>query len=209
MMDVGWNGTVQAMLQQYLLSRKSRTVVSGIYLGFRANSRRQLLIRGSSTGWLLQHIGTKPDSDFFVPDIWEFVYTNKDYGVGIQELIQHGLDQGVEYYKQHVHVSPMEFYLATKKDLSRLFVKPQRQEIKLLGMLCFDSGFVDVKNARIVDMSSTRASVIKSLVLHPKRFVDYLMKPYCWTPGYIRFYHVELPAKLLLAIARIINWHSN
>lgn len=204
-LDVGWNGTVQAMLQQYLLSQKKKTIVNGLYLGFRENSRRKLLIKGNAEGWLLHDIGSMPDSDFFVPDIWEFVYTNKSYGVDIQEDIQKGLGDGIEYYVQSIHASPREFFIAVKDDLRRLFIKPHHREIALLGELKFDAGFVGPKGTRLVDMTLTPVSVIKKLILHPRKFIEYLKQPYCWATGYVRFYHIEMITKFLLRLIRLFS----
>lgn len=191
-LDVGWNGSVQAMMQQYFDVVGDQRIVNGIYLGFRDNSRRKLMLRGGAEGWLLKHIGIKPDSDYFVPDIWEFIYTQKSYGTDFQLLVHQGLVDGINYYKNYVHVSPMEFFFATKQSLHRLLVKPDFSEAKLLGSLKFNAGFQAPKNARLIDMTKNRKDIIFALLLHPRHFSEQICQSHTWIDGFMSYYRIGI-----------------
>ncbi len=205
LVDVGWNGSVQALLQKYLQIMDKNNIVNGLYLGFREGSGRRSLIKGFSLGCLIPDIGSRPGSDFFVPDIWEFIYTNKTYGTDFNISIQSGLNDAVIDFKKQIKIPPMEFFLSLRKDLHSLLYSPNKKEINVLGSIIPESGFKLEQNIRLVNRDLTKMEVIFGLMFDQSRTIKMLDKPYCWRAGFIRFYKVELLYKIIAGIRRALS----
>jgi len=176
-----------------------------LYLGFREGSGRRSLIKGFSLGCLIPDIGSRPGSDFFVPDIWEFIYTNKTYGTDFNISIQSGLNDAVIDFKKQIKIPPMEFFLSLRKDLHSLLYSPNKKEINVLGSIIPESGFKLEQNIRLVNRDLTKMEVIFGLMFDQSRTIKMLDKPYCWRAGFIRFYKVELLYKIIAGIRRALS----
>lgn len=205
-LDVGWNGTIQALLQQSLLVNKINSKLHGIYMGHRLYNHVSHLQKGLSTGWLFRDIACELDYKVFVPEIWEYVYTQKNHGTGLQDLIKNGLDTSIDFCStKTLNASPMEIYYACRPVLVNLLSRPSKECVELLGQIKFDSGFATTSFIPLVNTDKPRYRIILKILLRPKKFVTDITRQYSWTAGYINYYRVGLAARPLLRLAGKLN----
>lgn len=201
-LDVGWNGTIQALLQQTLLTLNKDVKLHGVYVGARTKTYVSHLQKGDVTGWLYKDISKNPDHKIFVPEIWEFILTGKDYSTGLQSLVQSGLETSIDYLSQNnIHASPMEIFLATKPMIASLLNNPNREDVKLMGLIKFDSGFVNTAYVPLVDTSISSFRVLAKLLIKPRQSLKSMTQQYCWTAGFLKYHRISWIARPMLKLA--------
>lgn len=192
LLDVGWGGTIQVFLRDFAALRGYSNKLSGVYMGVQRTQNRFNIERGPMEGVLFDDVYSSKNRGFFVPEIWEYVLSDKhQYSAsGRHRLIHEHLLAGVEEWRTAVHCAPDTFWCALQPALLRLLQNPTKAEIETLGSIQFDSGFTIIQHIPLVDMNHNRLKVWLKSYLKPKVILKQLVDQYCWTSGTIRYYRL-------------------
>ena len=191
--DVGWGGTVQILFTEFCNNLDSDKKVTGLYLG--AHPADRFPVKHTYLdGYLIHNVRDSKDRTIWNAVLWEYAYTNKPQfeadGYRLK-LIRQGMHQGAEYFR-HINMSPYDYFnFVSKKSLRRLIGNPSRAEVKTLGDIEFDRGFIDKTSSKLVDMDYSQVSFYKMILNHPRNTVkNIIFAQNHWPAGYIKYYHL-------------------
>jgi len=187
-LDLGWGGTIQIFLKQYLKLIGKTNEVKGIYYGIQSN--RFHSERGAMRGIVLGDVASKNSAKLFVPEIWEYIYTTmKTKHIDeVQDIIHEGLIHGLSSYNANYHCSPDYLLKVSLGGIKRLLYKPTTKEIILFGNIKMDSGFNKVSYIPLVDFNHNRYKYLINSLIHPSKVTKTILQQYCWKMGTIRYY---------------------
>lgn len=204
--DLGWGGTVQTLLGQFLQMEGVPHRVEGLYVGCHPPSRFPVSAP-KMTGLLMPNVLESPDREIWNPVIWEYIFTNKPQFVEDADRLRHidsGLTQGYELFRA-AQLNPYDYFdLVIRPELSRLISAPSKAEILALGSIRFDTGFSKEDSFRVIDLTVSRPRMYRQLVRHPRRTLRYLTQSNIWTQAHIRHYHLY-GLNTILGVARSIR----
>lgn len=204
--DVGWGGTVQMLLEQFIAINGLKHDMSGLYLGCHTPKRFGFTNYSPMRGYLLHDVLGEKDRPIWNAVLWEYAYTNKvqyeDDRTKLEQ-IHKGLQAGYEYFKETT-LSPRDFFEhVSRPEIFRLLNKPTDLETRTLGTVRLDMGFVDSKPLAILDIRRPRWFVWIKFILRPKRSLKYIIQPNFWTAAYISYYRLFGLRKVLQIIGKI------
>lgn len=203
-MDVGWNGTVQAFLQKIADLKKIDITFHGVYIGFRGASRRKELIRGVTMGLIMKDVGRYPDSELFVPDIWEFICTGKRYGKSESNIMSRHISRSINQYQEIICCSPEEYYHATSRYLRRTFTSPTLGDVQFFGNIEIDSTFDGQSKMPLIQRDLSKKYLLRETIFRPKKTYKNMSKPYAWPHGLFKYYGLLPFWKIYSKITKII-----
>ena len=208
LLDVGWGGTIQVFLRELAALQHRQTTIGGLYIGVQPEANRFNAERGPMEGLLFDDVLNKENRRYFVPEIWEYVLSDKkQYNQSARHRsIHQSLLDSVSTWKNDVHAAPHAYWEAMKPEIERLLVAPTQQEIALLGSITFDSGFNKTVYKPLIDMSRSKPKYFLRSVLWPKKTAKEITAQYAWTRGYLHHYHLPHITLLLKIGSRIKHW---
>lgn len=203
-MDVGWNGTVQAFLQKIADLKKIEVTFHGVYMGFRGASRRKELIHGKTMGLIMSDIGCYPYSELFVPDIWEYIYTGKRYGRSEKNVMNQHISNAINQYIDTVSCSPEEYYVATNRYFRRTLTSPSLQDVNFFGSIKIDSTFDSHSKISLIQRGLSKKILLQETLFRPRKMYRHMSKSYAWPHGLFKYYGLLSFWKICNKILRII-----
>lgn len=191
--DVGWGGTVQVLLTEFVNNLSGKYKIDGLYLGSYPADRFAIK-NPPLNGYLLKNCRDGEDRAISNPVLWEFAYTNKaqfDADASRLKLIREGFNRGIKLYREY-KLSPYDSYTETiMPSIKRLMQNPSRREARALGSIEFDIGFIEKNSFIIVDTSYSQARFYAMLLRHPRGTIrNIIYRQNCWPAGYISYYRL-------------------
>ena len=192
--DVGWGGTVQVLLEQFCQSAGKGINVDGLYLGAYRQADRFKIKPVPLHGYLLNNIQYGKDKRLWNAVIWEYAYTNKIQFPADETrlaLVAEGFRQGIEFYR-HIELDPKTYFdKVVRPKIQHLLTSPTRAEVATLGDIEFDSGFVNFLPFHLVEESIGTRNMWRMLIRHPRGTLrNVVFKQNCWPAGYMKYYHL-------------------
>lgn len=187
--DVGWNGTIQILLEQIIQLLGKKNTTQGLYLGSTGHNIFGLKARKNIKGIIYPHLQHRLFQKGLVEEIWEYLLTSKESSPQIKAL-QLGLNTFIDHYKADPSAAPAWIHQATQKHLMKLFSSPTRDQALLLGSLQHDAGFGIQKKRAIVDLHYTQIQVLKMLIRKPDQLKNLYLKQY-WPQGFLKWYRIQ------------------
>lgn len=197
--DVGWNGTIQILLEQImqLLGKKIKT--RGIYLGATGQNIFGLKKRKNIQGIIYKDINDPLFAKMLVEEIWEFVLTGNKTKNEKLHWIQKGIEDYFDLYNEKLEYSPDRLFRLGLKKLFQLFYKPSKKQIILLGSVEHDTGFGLDKTRPLVDLNHSKLKLYKMIATNPKAFKQLYLKQY-WERGFLHWYKLQIFQPVINAI---------
>lgn len=196
--DVGWGGTIQLFLQSYLEhTREVSAQIRGVYMGYNQRDDFHNLFQHVPQGLLMHSVQSRHNRPLFVPELWEYVYTNKYDHEQKLHALHEGIDKGVERYKTSIHLAPNELWCAARPRMLRLFKHPRRDEIALFGTAKIDAGFNRATLVPMVNTASSARHEYRLFVRHPLRYIRQITLQYNWTAAHLSWYRMRWLGVLL------------
>ena len=208
--DVGWGGTVQTLLNEFCKNLGQTNKITGLYLG--AHPADRFAIKNPALdGYLLSNVRDGKNREIWNAVIWEYAYTNKAQFVADKyrlKLIRAGIDEGARFF-QNITLSPYEYFFSvSKKCIRRLLQNPTRKEVRNLGNIEFDTGFVDFQSFHIVNLSYSQKEFYKLLLRHPKHTIkEIIFMRNSWPAGYLKYYRLYGVKSLLRIYGKLRGKH--
>jgi FMN phosphatase YigB (HAD superfamily) len=188
--DVGWNGTIQILLEQIFQLLRKDIKTFGMYLGYTGHNIFGLQEIKNMKGVVYRGIHDPYFKTMLVEEIWEYILTNKNKNDERIQWIQAGLEAFCKDYTK-LEYSPDRLFDLTKKPLKKLFYHPNRQQILLLGAIEHDAGFgVDTQRS-LIDFNHSSWKLIKMMALQPDQFKHLYLSQY-WERGFLKWYRLTL-----------------
>lgn len=192
--DIGWNGTIQSLLQFSMRFLGNDIEMEGIYLGCKYPKETKILPRGNMFGALFQHEFEKLGSEICTEEIWE-------YAICASEEEKHrSILRGIEYYfRLYADRIPCATEFALECSLHRLrklFRKPNMLQASLLGSINHKPKIGSSYSQPIVESAFKRAWLIRMLLLHPSLFLKHYKKQF-WPEGFLTLYKLRFFRPLL------------
>ena len=208
--DVGWGGTVQTLLNEFCKNLGQANKITGLYLG--AHPADRFAIKNPALdGYLLSNVRDGKNREIWNAVIWEYAYTNKIQFVADKyrlKLIRAGIDEGARFF-QNITLSPYEYFFSvSKKCIRRLLQNPTRKEVRNLGNIEFDMGFVDFQSFHIVNLGYSQKEFYKLLLRHPRHTIkEIIFMRNCWPAGYLKYYRLYGVKTLLRIYGKLRDKH--
>ncbi|HNQ31568.1 MAG TPA: hypothetical protein PKG71_03480 [Candidatus Woesebacteria bacterium] len=200
--DLGWNGTIQMLLEKLMEIRGVNINSSGLYMG---TTGVQALGRSFSDknifGILFSNHTSSEGRALLVEEIWEYFLTFRSNNVG-STYFQKNVIEGVSTYfhamrKLMACHTPRFVYRSLYSELFNLFVEPSQLEVYLLKDIPHDLeiGFRSKKQIPIIDSTISRKRLYATLVLKPRSFLRILRNQY-WQGGFMAYYGLNTLIRL-------------
>jgi hypothetical protein len=205
LVDVGWNGSIQVFTRELASLLGSSSRVEGLYLATRESSNPFGITRGRMEGLVFPNIDAPENRGFFVPEIWEYVLSEKsEYSSSSRHRqIQEGLKLGAMAWRNELHCSPDEFFFSTKPSLKRLLMRPTRREVEILGSIQWEAGFSAKWSYSLVDLSRSRSRYFVKAIMKPRTVMrELLYSPIAWKRGFISYYRLTYMLPFLRLASR-------
>lgn len=196
--DVGWNGTIQIMLEQIFQLLKKDIKSFGMYLGYTGQNIFGLTDIKNIKGVVYRHIQDPYFKNMLVEEIWEYLLTNKQKNDERLQVMQSGLEAFLKDY-QKLEYSPDRLFDIYKKPLKQLCYSPNRQQMILIGAIEHDAGFGVDKQRSLIDFDHSHWSLIKMMVFRPEQFKQLYLSQY-WDRGFLRWYHLGMIQPIINAM---------
>jgi len=207
LVDVGWGGTIQALLNERAALEASSKRFSGLYLAARPRHNPFGQARGRVEGLVIADIERGRNRCFFIPELWEFIlHGGSQWGSSpLQVGFQAAVLRGVSVLKQLGPTSPDAVRKVALRQVSRILSRPSISEIEIFGGVVWERGFTRPESYPIVDTSVARISLVRSLLLRPFRTLRELVNlpPHLWREGYFRYHYLHRASRLIRAIRRL------
>ena len=206
--DIGWGGTIQNLFSEFLKLRGKKIEVDGLYLGKEPVSRFPIKPL-KSVGYLIPNVYDKHNIKLWNPVIWEYPFTSKpqfeeDYAR--LEQIKIGFLDGIDFFKKR-QSNPKEYFdKVVRFEITRLINKPKRNEVSVLGNITFDTGFVDFKKIKIVEMDKSQLGFIKEIMRDLGGTFRLIYTHTSWTQGYIKYYRlrgIAIPVRIFKLLSKL------
>jgi len=191
--DVGWNSTIQILLNDILLDNNYRNVLSGIYLGQTGGNVFNPTIRTNSQGLLFNNL-TGTNKYLYQPEVWESFLNTDNAGHPTREQILASITESIAFY-QISNLSPQDYYLASKKNLIKILASPNRWIIQIFARLQFDYGTGNETPVPLVDTSHSPLFAYRLLLRDRARFKQFYHDN-GWKWGAASWYHFRLLYRL-------------
>ena len=193
--DVGWGGTIQAILREILRLEGINNKISGLYIGEHHVDRY-----GSepitSRGYLMDNVYSKQNHPIWNAVIWEYAYTNKVQFPEDQahlEQITVGFEQGKDLFGQMACNPLYAFAKVTRPQLHRLVSRPTKSEVQVIGNINFDFGFVDEGRMPLANTSTPLLRFWLRLLRHPRHMLhNVIFAQNVWSAAYFKYYHLGI-----------------
>lgn len=202
--DVGWNGTIQILLEQILQLLKKKTKVFGLYLGYTGHNIFGLHPIKNTKGVVYKNIHDPHFKTMLVEEIWEYVMTSKNKDDEKLLSIQAGLEACLKDYMEHFEYSPDRLFDLTKKNLKRLMYSPKKQEVLLIGSIQHDAGFGVDKKRTLVDFSYPKRQLMWKMLFKSEEMKHLYLSQY-WERGFLTWYSL----RGLQPIIDTLRWFKN
>lgn len=193
--DVGWGGTIQAILREILHLEGINNKVSGLYIGDHFVDRcgiKPIVSRG----YLMSNVFSKDNHPIWNAVIWEYAYTNKAQfpeDKAHLEQIAVGFQQGESLFGQMASNPLYAFTKVTRPQLQRLISHPTQDEIRIIGNINFDFGFVDEGRMPLANTSTPLVRFWLQLLRHPRRTLhNVIFAQNVWSAAYFKYYHLGI-----------------
>lgn len=208
--DVGWGGTVQTLLDEFCKNLGRAHKINGLYLGAHPADRFAIKNPGLD-GYLLSNVRDGKNREVWNAVIWEYAYTNKIQFAADKyrlKLIRAGIDEGARFF-QDITLSPYDYFFnVSKKCIRRLLQNPTRKEVRNLGNIEFDMGFVDFQSFHIVNLGYSQKEFYKLLLRHPRHTIkEIIFMRNCWPAGYLKYYRLYGIKTLLRIYGKLRGKH--
>jgi FMN phosphatase YigB (HAD superfamily) len=208
LLDVGWMGTIQALVQELAKLDNRKLEVSGIYLGRFATANRYDVDLGYREGVIFHNVKSARDFPYFVPELWEYVLGVKAQYLefGPHEQLQSGTSWAVDDWKANVRLSAGDFVRLSNPALRRMLWLPSSVDRKVLGSILWerrvDAG-LGLSPLVPADLPSAASRYLR-LVLHPRlSYRDFVTAPpHVWVAGYAGALKLRWFMRLSLIAAR-------
>jgi len=199
--DVGWNGTIQILLEQVLQLLNKNTKTMGVYLGSTGFNIFGLENRKNIKGIIYPHLYHKNFQKMLVEEIWEYVLTAKKPRDEKLQWIQKGIEDTLEIYKNSLQVTSTDLFRITKNELEQLLYHPTRQQVLLLGSIEHDAGFGVDKSRPLVELTHHPLKLYWLMAFRPEEFKQLYLRQY-WERGFLRWYKLQL----IQPIINVLRW---
>lgn len=201
--DVGWNGTIQILLEQIFQLLKKEIKTFGMYMGYTGHNIFGMQDIKNMKGVIYRHIQDPYFKTMLVEEIWEYLLTNKHKSDDRIQWLQKGLEAFFKDYPLFEY-SPDRLFDITKKPLKKLFYTPNRDQVLLLGAIEHDAGFGVDKQRSLVDFGYTRWKLIKMMLFQPETFKQLYLSQY-WERGFLSWYRLKMIQPLISGIRWLKN----
>ena len=160
-------------------------------------------------GYLIPNVYDKHDIKLWNPVIWEYPFTSKpqfeeDYAR--LEQIKIGFINGIDFFKKR-QSNPKEYFdKVVRFEITRLINKPKRSEVSVLGNITFDTGFVDFKKIKIVEMDKSQLGFIREIIRNFGGTFRLIYSHTSWTQGYIKYYRLRgigIPVRIFKLLSNL------
>ena len=188
--------------------RGKKIEVDGLYLGKEPVSRFPIKPL-KSLGYLIPNVYDKRNIKLWNPVIWEYPFTSKpqfeeDYAR--LEQIKIGFLDGIDFFKKR-QSNPKEYFdKVVRFEITRLINKPKRNEVSVLGNITFDTGFVDFKKIKIVEMDKSQLGFIREIMRDLGGTFRLIYTHTSWTQGYIKYYRLRgigIPVRIFKLLSKL------
>lgn len=207
--DVGWGGTVQLLMTEFMKLNGYAGNIRGLYLGCHLGTKNKMTIdRAEMHGYFMTDTFSKIYRPLWNAVLWEYAYTNKiQFPEDAERIanVRKGFSDGLKLFKQ-TGIDPANYMNKVQYALIKRFInRPTKREVDTIGNIRFDCGFADETYFRIVDKSFSVRQFNYLLLRHPHYMMrQYVFRQNVWPTGYIKYYHlgwlkpiVRIRAKLL------------
>lgn len=190
--DIGWNGTIQILLEQILQVLNIDTSIEGLYLGITGKN-----VFGLERSVNIQGIvfDKSQDASIFekviIEEIWEFVLNSKEQDNDKLITVQSAIADYLLIYKHNIPYSPDKLFKLSINPLIKLFVNPSKEQVILLGSIKHDAGFGSSLVRQVVDFNHTTLEIYKMLLFNRNRFKEIYFNQY-WQQGFIVWYNLHI-----------------
>ena len=193
--DVGWGGTIQAILREILRLEGINNKISGLYIGDHFVNRYGIepIV---SRGYLMDNVFSKQNHPIWNAVIWEYAYTNKvqfPEDKARLEQISIGFQKGEQLFKSMLCNPMYTFTKVTRPQLERLVSHPSKNEVRVIGNINYDFGFVDERPVPLADTSASLVRFWLQLLRHPHDMLhNVIFAPNTWSAAYFKYYHLGI-----------------
>jgi FMN phosphatase YigB (HAD superfamily) len=213
--DVGWNGTIQTLIDQLIQLRRSKTQVEGIYLGSTGSNIYGLQAEVRMHGVLFNRLNEPDAKALLIEEIWEYVLSYQfkreererddlsgaaarlahrwqgekrdDPDAEKNHLIWQGIQRGLDVCLDELQIDPHTLYYVGRRGLFGLFTQPTRDEALMLGSVTHQAGFGSKAARTIFDLSLKSGYLRRMSVVNPLGLVNLIRTQY-WPAGFVRWY---------------------
>jgi hypothetical protein len=203
--DVGWGGTIQALLTEFASITNTRKQIDGIYLGVHPSDR--FGVEYPIEGYLLKNArDDRREHLLWHAIIWEYAYTRKHQYTGDTERqveIATGFTRAKELWSKLKTNPRLSYEKILAPRIKRLICHPTMEEVKTLSQIHFDFGFAESQKSLICDLSRSRPRFWLNLLTHPIHTVRMIYKPNSWPMGYFKYYHLGITLPFLLTLRKL------
>jgi hypothetical protein len=186
--DVGWNATIQYLLQGSMMWLKKDTDMQGIYMGRNCTKSTPPLPQDKAHGVLFQSEEEKLGSELLVEEIWEYALCNAQDEK--REWIVKGIEHSARFYMSHVESAPDFAFECLYPELHRLFCKPNRLQMKLLGSIEHKEGLGNDYTQKIIQQTYSRLGLLKTFFFDPPLFQSHYKNQF-WKRGFLSWYRLR------------------
>ncbi len=191
--DVGWNSTIQILLNEILKINNYKNTLSGIYLGQTGSNVFDPAISADSRGILFNNLeGT--NKYLYQPEVWESFLNTDNVSHPTREQILESASECIKVY-QRSNLSPLDYYLASKKNLIGTLASPRRWLIAIFARLQFDYGTGNERPVPLVDTTRSPLFIYRLLLRDRAQFKQFYHDN-GWKWGAATWYHFRLLYRL-------------
>ena len=193
--DVGWGGTIQAVLREIIRLDGQRNKITGLYIGTHAaDFCKTRPLRYVS--YLMNNVFSKKYQPMWNAVIWEYAYTNKTQYPSDQahlEQIAIGFQRGEKLFRSIAGNPLYTFAKVTSPQLRRLVSHPTRKEAETIGNIYFDFKFVDEDFMPLINTNWTTLSFWRLFIKHPRNTLrNIIFRQNVWSAAYFKYYHLDI-----------------
>ena len=186
--DVGWSGTIQGLLEGSMKLLERDIDIQGIYLGRRIFMTIPSMPPREIHGTLFQGEHEKLGSELLVEEIWEYALCAS--GEEKHQTIIRGVEHFFSLYGKHAKSAPDFVLESLLQPLRKLFLRPDRLEIELIGSIKHHADVGSTFSQPIVQHTFTRAEVLGMFFLDPPLFHAHLRNQF-WQQGFLCWYKIR------------------
>ena len=205
--DVGWGGTVQLLYAEFLKLKGFSNKVSGLYVGGHDHVENRTGINLPKNNYLLGNVLSAENLKLWNPVLWEYPFTDKpqfDEDENRLKYIKKGFDKGLRVFCG-AQQNPIEYFLSIiKPQVRRLVSNPSIDEVKIIGSIRFDTGFVDEGSFVVCDTRQSRIGFWRDILRRPRTTLkNRVFAPNYWTFAIAKYYWLK-PIIVLRSVYRKI-----
>lgn len=192
--DIGWNDTVQILLEEILKENSQETKLKGLYLGRTNSNIFDQRITTKATGVIFNSLQQNHAAYLYQPELWESFLNKDNVGNKTRDDILLGLAEAIAYFNAS-DLTAREFWYQNQQLLIENLQNPTRDLIESVANLQFDYGTKDEPICPLVNIHSTTPSTWKLLLRDRKAFKKFYFHQ-GWKWGAATYYHFRLPYRL-------------